>query len=220
MTNDERILLNQFLDQLVQVRGVSKDPEAEALINRALAQQPEGGYLLVQKALLQDQALKAAQAQIQSLQEQVQGGRGTSSGNFLGSNAWGNAPARESALDAPSAATPRRFGSGATAAQQPSPPPMASGSRMGSFLGTAAATAAGVAGGAFLFQGIESLLGMLGPHRSMLGGLGSTPGVDNVTTSESADEQDSDRDDDSTDDSTDDADYADDDGGDSGTFDV
>jgi hypothetical protein len=32
-------------------------------------------------------------------------------------------------------------------------------SSWGSFLGTAAATAAGIAGGAFLFQGLESLLG-------------------------------------------------------------
>ena len=43
-------------------------------------------------------------------------------------------------------------------------------------LATAAATAAGVAGGALLFQGIESLFGR-GASAGMLGGQGVTPGL-------------------------------------------
>ncbi|OAX66987.1 hypothetical protein A6R71_17165 [Xanthomonas translucens pv. arrhenatheri] len=49
-----------------------------------------------------------------------------------------------------------------------------------SFLGTAATTAAGVAGGMFLFEGVESLLG--GHHGGFLGGGSSQPTVvENVT---------------------------------------
>lgn len=56
---------------------------------------------------------------------------------------------------------------------------------MGSFLGTAAATAAGVAGGAFLFQGIESLLGHHGSGGGFFDTASATPEhVENVTINE------------------------------------
>ena len=56
---------------------------------------------------------------------------------------------------------------------------------MGSFLGTAAATAAGIAGGAFLFQGIESLLGHHGGGGSFLDSAGEGgEHIDNLTINE------------------------------------
>ena len=52
MTLQESQLLHDFLDQLAQVRGVRKDPEAQAMIQKALAQQLDAPYLLVQRAML------------------------------------------------------------------------------------------------------------------------------------------------------------------------
>jgi len=132
MTPQENQLLQDFLSQLARVRGATKDPEAQALIARAFADQPDTAYVVVQRALLLEQALKQAQAQIAQLQA-----RGAS---FLG----GAAPAP--------AYTP-------PAAPAAAAPAAAPGSPWSSFLGNAAATAAGVAGGAFLFQGLENLFG-------------------------------------------------------------
>lgn len=169
MTDQERELLNQFLGQLTAVRGIAKDPEADALIHRAVAQQPDAAYLLVQKSLLMEQALESAKAQIAQLQSQGQPAR--ESGSFLGDNAWGRHQPSRSASYAPPPAGPMLGG-----APNPGAPLGGGfgmgGGRGGSFLGTAAATAAGVVGGAFLFQGIENLLGHHGAAASGLANLG------------------------------------------------
>ena len=155
MNSEEQNLLIQFLDQLKSIRGIAKDPEADRLIARAAADQPDALYLLVQKALLQEQALKAAQSRIEQLQQQLSQAQSAragapAGGGFLGQNPWAN--------PAPRAAGGMGYATGA-----PLPPPAAGmgmgGSGFGSFLGSAAATAAGVAAGAFLFQGIENLMG-------------------------------------------------------------
>ena len=140
MTPQETQLLQDFLNELTRARVATKDREAQILIARAFAQQPDAAYLVVQRALLLEEALKQAQAQIAQLQQQ--------SSSFVGTRAWipeprpapGAAPATADAL--PPRAVPR------------SPE---AGSRWSSFLGNAAATAAGVAGGAFLFHGLENL---------------------------------------------------------------
>ena len=71
MTPDERDLLQRFLQDLVQTRGVAKEPDADSMIRDALGASPDAGYLLVQHAIMSDQALHAAQDQIASLQEQL-----------------------------------------------------------------------------------------------------------------------------------------------------
>jgi hypothetical protein len=131
------------------------------MISRAVAQQPDAPYLLVQRAMLLDQALNSAKAQIAQLQNELQSSRSSGAGSFLGSaTAWGHS--------APS--TPRPAAGYSAQTQSPTPmqnaTPAAPAARPGflgggggSFLGNMAATAAGVAGGAFLFQGIENLLG-------------------------------------------------------------
>ena len=145
MTLQESQLLQDFLDQLAQVRGVRKDPEAQAMIQKALAQQPDAPYLLVQRAMLLEQALNQAKGQIAQLEGQ--------SGNLSGgASAWNPTPQEPSRSPPPSASAPP--------APQPRSGFLSSGT--GSFLGSAAATAAGVAGGAFLFQGLEDLLGRHG----------------------------------------------------------
>ena len=49
MTPDERSLLQRFLQDLVQTRGVTKDAEADGMINDALRTSPDACYLLVQR---------------------------------------------------------------------------------------------------------------------------------------------------------------------------
>src|SRR5574343_1668522 len=88
MNSQERNQLSQFLSQLNEVRLQQKDAEAEALIRDAVAKQPDAAYLLVQRALLQDQALAAAKAQIADLQNQLQAGAGSQRSGFLSNNPW------------------------------------------------------------------------------------------------------------------------------------
>jgi hypothetical protein len=174
MSPQDSKLLQDFLDQLVQARGVPKDPEAEAMINRAVSQQPDAAYLLVQRALLQQQALNNAKAEIAALQNQL---RSSPQGApaFLDPNAWGNSgtarPAQQAAprqYQEPYPPAYQQAYPGSFQAPQSGPGGFLRGGMGGGMLGNIAATAAGVAGGAFLFQGLENLLG----HHSGNGFLG------------------------------------------------
>nr|WP_217344594.1 DUF2076 domain-containing protein [Noviherbaspirillum sp. L7-7A]MBV0878757.1 DUF2076 domain-containing protein [Noviherbaspirillum sp. L7-7A] len=206
MTPQEQEKLQQFLSQLKQAGGVQRDPDADAMINAAVSRQPDAAYLLVQRTLLQDQALETAQARIAELERQAQAARPASSGSFLGgADTWGNS-ARSA--PAPASDTPER-----TSTLNPSSYPQAGqgaypqgqvpypgqrqggwsrfggggmGGGGGSFLGTMAATAAGVAGGAFLFQGLGNLLNShhgndAGQQHGLTSdtGAGLTPAADN-----------------------------------------
>lgn len=171
MNPQEQQLLEDFLQRLAAVRGVAKDPQADSLIQQRLASQPDALYLLVQRSLLQQQALDNAKAQIAQLQAQL-GGQG--GGSFLGgqAGAWN----QSQAATPPPAQAPgwreRLFGGGAPAPQaQPAAAP--------SFLASAATTAAGVAGGMFLFNGIESLMG--GHHGGGFFGDNQPNVVENIT---------------------------------------
>jgi hypothetical protein len=166
MNDQERVVLDDFLEQLVRIRGVEKDPQADAMITKAFAHQPDAPYLVVQRALLLEQALSAAKAQI----EHLRGGTRTAGGSFLGGSAWGREPQR-SAVSVSGQPIP------ANAPMQPAYASTAQGSPWGSFLGQAAATAAGVAGGAFLFQGLESLFA--GHHDPAFGSHPSHAGLMN-----------------------------------------
>src|ERR1700744_3384911 len=64
LTPDERSILQRFLADLSRTPNVTKDPEAEAMIQQAVRSNPNAAYLLVQHAILADQALHAAQAQL------------------------------------------------------------------------------------------------------------------------------------------------------------
>ena len=172
MTPQETQALEQFLIQLTQARAAGKDPQAQAMIADAMARQPDAPYLLVQRALLLDHALASARDQIATLQGQLQAAQqaaqGTGVRSFLDAdNAWGNGANGPNGTSraAASAAAPAQ-----TAIQPAVPSPVAyqnvpaqparsgwlSGG-LGGTLGSIATTAAGVAGGAFLFQGLENL---------------------------------------------------------------
>src|ERR1700748_72827 len=64
MTPDERNILQAFLSDLATTPAQAMDPEADAMIQQAMQRNPNAAYLLVQHAILADQALHAAQAQL------------------------------------------------------------------------------------------------------------------------------------------------------------
>ncbi len=198
MNTSEREQLSQFLQQLVQAQAGPKDDEAQSMINRAMGQQPDAAYLLVQRALLQDAGLKIAQEKIAALQEELnslkQPARGP--GGFLDANAWGRAPTSSSA---PSAPVPPGYGAPQASMQAPPlpsappayyPPSAAAPAAAApspsfqapSFLTSMATTAAGVAAGAFLFQGIGHLMGGHQNNGASAFGLSSPQALDQSST--------------------------------------
>lgn len=183
MNTQEREQLTQFLQQLTQAQAAQKDSEADTLIREACVRQSDATYLLVQRAMLLEHALKNAGAQISRLQGELDQARdqaraGTNSGSFLDSNAWGNSPATR---PSPPPQTPFYPASPApVAAPADAPAASAWGSGM---LGNIATTAAGVVAGGFLFQGIEHLLGNRGSNSGLMNGLSSNVSPDrNETT--------------------------------------
>lgn len=159
MTREETELLNRFLTQLREARGVERDADADRLIAQAVSTQPDAAYLLVQRALIQDQALEAARERIAALEAQAAKPAPAAGASFLGgSNAWGRkATAAHNPVMPAAAAAPRMA-------------PAAQAGRAGpGFLGMAAATMAGVVGGAFLYQGIQGLMNQ-GQAPEQLGG--------------------------------------------------
>jgi hypothetical protein len=187
MTPQEQQLVADLFDRLASLEGQRRDADAERLIREGLGRAPNSVYALVQTVLLQDEALKRANARIEELEHaappaesggsfldsvrNILGGRGDQpprssvppvrQGGMGSSGAWGARP------DAGPEAGP--WGGG----YSPPPPgyqpggyppgayppgaPPAGGG--GSFLGTAAATVAGVVGGAMLLNGIRSMMG-------------------------------------------------------------
>ncbi|HUC69201.1 MAG TPA: DUF2076 domain-containing protein [Stellaceae bacterium] len=186
MTPQERDLITALLARLRQQGNQPKDAEAEALIRAGMAAQADAPYLLVQTVLIQDLTLHDAERRIAELERQV-AARPVSApaapASFLGNAGRGSVPAAGAWPSAPSPAATApapvwtQSSAGAVPASPPtmSPPQMLSGSGSG-FLRQAATTAAGVAGGALLFQGIESLFG---PHYGggFLGGTPMQPGL-------------------------------------------
>ena len=173
MTPQERQLIAELFDRLAALESTPRDPDAERAIAEGLARAPHGTYPLVQTVLIQDEALKRANARIAELEGQLQGpgAEPPRQGGFLDNmreallgrdDRRGSVPnVRPGAASA--SPPPPVWGGGAPAPSgyyaQPQPPmaqPIGTG---GSFLGTAAASAAGVIGGAMLLSGIRSMFG-------------------------------------------------------------
>jgi hypothetical protein len=185
MTPAERQLVTDLFDRLATLEDAQRDPDAERVIRDGLAQAPNAVYALVQTALVQDDALRQANARIEELEGQLgignaqrQGGGGfldnmrdsifgrrDEQRGSVPSVRPGDAP-REAPTGAPMGAPPAFGGPGQPmggpgygAPGQMQPPPEPQGGRGGSFLGTAAAAAAGVIGGSMLLDGIRSMTG-------------------------------------------------------------
>jgi hypothetical protein len=174
MTPEEQNLISGLFDRLSQASGQAKDAEAERLIRSKIAEVPVAPYLLVQSVLVLQQAVTNAQGRIATLEKQVaeanpapgtqQGG-----GSFLAGVAslfGGGQPHGQTQRAAPPQPPPLPTQVQPAQSQPPQPygypppvpQPVGRGGG-GGFLQGALSTAAGVAGGALLFQGIESLIG-------------------------------------------------------------
>jgi uncharacterized protein len=88
MTPQESELVDELFNRLVQLETAQRDPEAERLIADGLRRAPHAVYALVQTVLLQDEALKRANARIEELQ--VQTNAGTAASKFPRQHAGGS----------------------------------------------------------------------------------------------------------------------------------
>jgi|HubBroStandDraft_1064217.scaffolds.fasta_scaffold00238_10 hypothetical protein len=182
MTPEERQLLTALADRIEAAPAQQQDQEAAELLSRLVQQRPDTAYLLAQTVIMQDFALNKARAQIGDLQRQLEEARRQppvqSSGSFLGGLFGGTAtpPARPQ-YRAPGSASvpPVRTGPRAALPAGLSAAPAApvfQPAQSSGFLQQAATTAVGIAGGALLFEGIQSLFG---PHYYGGGFLGGSP---------------------------------------------
>lgn len=170
MTPEEHNLISGLFDRLSQASSQAKDAEADQLIRNKIAEIPAAPYLLVQSILVMQQALANAQNRVATLEKQVAEAnppRGTpqGGGSFLAGVAslfGGGQPQGQPQRTASPPPPPQVPIQPAQAQPYGYPPPVpqpAGRGGAGGFLQGALTTAAGVAGGALLFQGIESLIG-------------------------------------------------------------
>src|SRR5580704_9216625 len=68
MTPQERELVTQLFGRLAGLEDTPRDPEAERAIIEGLRRAPNAAYALVQTVLVQDEALKRADARIRELE--------------------------------------------------------------------------------------------------------------------------------------------------------
>ncbi|MBB4370077.1 hypothetical protein GGD63_002870 [Bradyrhizobium sp. cir1] len=188
MTPQERQLVDDLFDRLSKLENAPRDPDAIAAISDGLRKAPGAVYALVQTTLVQDEALKRANARIQEL-EAAHAPEPAQSGGFLDTmrdTLFGSSPSRGSVPNVPPREQRPVWNSGQAMQQtQPgygAPPPYGQaygqgpgqgygappvGGGGGSFLGTAAAAAAGVVGGSLLLSSIRGMMG--GSHQQAFG---------------------------------------------------
>jgi hypothetical protein len=203
MTPQERQLIDDLFDRLGKLEATPRDPDAVGAISQGLRRAPNAVYALVQTVLVQDEALKRANARIQELegngageQKQPGGFLDTMRDALFGQNQ--NQPRGSVPNVPPPEASRPVWNSGQvlnhegpqagpynqgpynqpsynqSSYSQPYGAPQAPMGGGGSFLGTAAAAAAGVVGGSLLLGSIRSMMG--GSHQSFAdtAGFGDT----------------------------------------------
>jgi uncharacterized protein len=175
MTPQESQLVEDLFDRLAKLETQPRDAAAERLIADGSTRSPHALYALVQTALVQDEALKRANARIEELQaqlqDQIEGAprQEPEQRSFLDSmrDAFGSSSqprgsvpsVRAGVAPQPSYQQQAQPGSAPQVTPGYGAPPFGGG---GSFLGTAASAAAGVVGGALLLDGIRSMFGHSG----------------------------------------------------------
>jgi hypothetical protein len=157
--NNDRELILGLANRLRQAHPVAKDPEVAEVIAQHIASQPDSLYLLVQAVLVQEDALRTAQARIAELQA-AQPAYGAAPAPGYGAPGYGPQGYGAQGYGQPPGQPgggfmSRMFGQNRDAAPMGAP----QGRSGGGFLKTAAAAAAGVAGGALLFQGLNEVFG-------------------------------------------------------------
>jgi hypothetical protein len=181
LTPQEEQLLNSLVERVNQTQLQEKDPDAEALLNRALGPNPDALYILAQTVLVQNIALEQAKAQMAQLQQQAQQTRQPAHAtSFLGSLLGHRDPDPPPTQPAYQPVNPQ-YVQPATQPQYAQPQyqqPQYIASGPPSFLRGAMQTAAGVAAGALAFEGVESVLHGLGGNPGWGGGgFGMGPGI-------------------------------------------
>jgi uncharacterized protein len=191
MTPQEQELIYGLFERLSQLEVQPRDSEAERLIAQGLSRAPHAIYALVQTVLVQDEALKLANARIEQLQAAAGSAQASRApGGFLDNmrDALFGHPEEHRPSAVPPVGAPQRSGY----APPPPPPPPAYGPQGGampqgypppsggpSFLGTAAAAAAGTIGGSLLLGGIRNMLGGAG-HGAFAGTFDGLSGAQPV----------------------------------------
>src|SRR5260221_11715137 len=72
MTPQERKLIDELFDRLASLERNPRDPDAVRAINEGLQRAPNALYPLVQTTLIQDEALKRADARIRDLEQELE----------------------------------------------------------------------------------------------------------------------------------------------------
>jgi hypothetical protein len=206
MTPQERQLVDDLFDRLARLETSPREPDADAAIAQGLRRAPNAVYALVQTVLVQDEALKRADARIQELesgaeQQQASGGfldsmreailgsgqgRGSVPSVRPGNGAqrgpvWNSGQALEQ-TDARGGGDPRMNADPRLNDPRSGNPGGGlfgggnAGGGGGSFLGTAAATAAGVIGGSMLMNSIRGMMGGGSGQQQSLGNTAESGG--------------------------------------------
>src|SRR5262245_39192952 len=131
MTPEERNLVIELFDRLATLEDAPRDRDAERLIQDGLRQAPNGTYALVQTVLLQDEALKRADARIRELEAERPAAEPPRPTGFLDSmreSVWGR-------RDTPRSGSVPTVRPGAPTGYQNEPPPPTSGQPMGQSMG-------------------------------------------------------------------------------------
>jgi uncharacterized protein len=157
MTPQERQLVEDLFDRLARLETAPRDADAERAIADGLRQAPNAIYPLVQTVLVQDEALRRADARIRDLTGED--AEATTSGGFLDSMRQALTGRSTSVPSVRPGAPDLRWNSGGAFPSANAAPAQGGGYGGGSFLGTAAASAAGVIGGALLLNSISSMFG-------------------------------------------------------------
>ncbi|MGD9839801.1 MAG: DUF2076 domain-containing protein [Afipia sp.] len=193
MTPQERQLVDDLFDRLSRVENAPREPDAEAAIMQGLRRAPNAVYALVQTVLVQDEALKHAEARIQELEggaqpQQQSGGFLDSMRDVILGQGRGSVPSIRP--DEQRGGPVWNSGQALGQADRYNGDPRMSdlrndpragnpgggmfGGGGGSFLGTAAATAAGVIGGSMLMNSIRGMMG--GGSQQSFGNTGESGG--------------------------------------------
>jgi uncharacterized protein len=161
MTPQEQDLITSLLNRLQQAGNQPKDADAAELIRRGMSALPDAPYLLVQTVLIQDMALSEAHNRIKEMEQRAAAPPQQPASFLAGARSVPSAGPWGQAAPPPAAPSGQVWTQSAPPAYAPAAAmaPLAAPSATSSFLRQAATTAAGIAGGALLFQGIQSMFG-------------------------------------------------------------
>jgi len=171
MTPDEGRRVRELFDRLAELEHAPREADAEAAIGDGLRRAPHAIYALVQSVLVQDDALRAAQARIAELERGAGAGDEAPRG-FLDSMRETLFGAQAPRGSVPSVPGGRMNGTGDRA------PP--------SFLGTAAAAAVGLIGGSLVMNAVQGLMRPAGASQSAFDASSAAGGTASPSTDTSA----------------------------------